>query len=62
MCSAPTRWVRTCFYLALKSIRTGLLIGTLTTLVMLPFALAWVSLPAISAVASTTSSSISTPP
>jgi peptide/nickel transport system permease protein len=26
------------FYLALKSIRTGLLIGTLTTLVMLPFA------------------------
>lgn len=28
------------FYQALKSIRTGLLIGTLTTLVMLPFALA----------------------
>jgi len=28
------------FYLALKSMRTGLLIGTLTTLVMLPFALA----------------------
>ncbi|MEW5892326.1 MAG: ABC transporter permease [Pseudomonadota bacterium] len=27
------------FYLALKSIRTGLLIGTLTTLIMLPFAL-----------------------
>ncbi len=27
------------FYLALKSIRTGLVIGTLTTLVMLPFAL-----------------------
>ena len=27
------------FYLALKSIRTGLMIGTLTTLVMLPFAL-----------------------
>lgn len=27
------------FYLCLKSIRTGLLIGTLTTLVMLPFAL-----------------------
>jgi peptide/nickel transport system permease protein len=27
------------FYLALKSIRTGLIIGTLTTLVMLPFAL-----------------------
>src|ERR1043166_1847031 len=26
-------------YLALKSIRTGLVIGTLTTLVMLPFAL-----------------------
>jgi peptide/nickel transport system permease protein len=26
-------------YLALKSVRTGLLIGTLTTLVMLPFAL-----------------------
>ncbi len=28
------------FYLSLKSIRTGLVIGTLTTLVMLPFALA----------------------
>jgi len=28
------------FYLSLKSIRTGLIIGTLTTLVMLPFALA----------------------
>lgn len=28
------------FYLTLKSIRTGLVIGTLTTLVMLPFALA----------------------
>ncbi len=28
------------FYLALKSIRTGLLIGTLTTLIMLPFAIA----------------------
>lgn len=28
------------FYLCLKSVRTGLLIGTLTTLVMLPFALA----------------------
>ncbi|MBI5937244.1 MAG: ABC transporter permease [Betaproteobacteria bacterium] len=27
------------FYLSLKSIRTGLLIGTLTTLIMLPFAL-----------------------
>jgi peptide/nickel transport system permease protein len=27
------------FYLALKSIRTGLIIGTLTTMVMLPFAL-----------------------
>ncbi len=27
------------FYLTLKSIRTGLVIGTLTTLVMLPFAL-----------------------
>ena len=27
------------FYLALKSIRTGLVIGTLTTLVMLPLAL-----------------------
>ena len=27
------------FYLALKSIRTGLVIGTLTTLIMLPFAL-----------------------
>jgi peptide/nickel transport system permease protein len=27
------------FYLALKSVRTGLVIGTLTTLVMLPFAL-----------------------
>ena len=27
------------FYQALKSIRTGLVIGTLTTLVMLPFAL-----------------------
>jgi len=29
---------RDVFYLALKSIRTGLVIGTLTTLVMLPFA------------------------
>jgi peptide/nickel transport system permease protein len=28
------------FYLSLKSVRTGLVIGTLTTLVMLPFALA----------------------
>jgi peptide/nickel transport system permease protein len=28
------------FYMSLKSIRTGLIIGTLTTLVMLPFALA----------------------
>jgi len=28
------------FYLALKSIRTGLVIGTLTTLIMLPFAIA----------------------
>ena len=28
------------FYLALKSIRTGLVIGTLTTLIMLPFAVA----------------------
>ena len=33
------------FYLALKSIRTGLVIGTLTTLVMLPFAI-WLGIMA----------------
>ena len=36
---APTRWERTSFYQGLKSIRTGLVIGTLTTLVMLPAAI-----------------------
>ena len=37
-CSAPTRSGRTCSTSSLKSIRTGLVIGTLTTLVMLPLA------------------------
>jgi peptide/nickel transport system permease protein len=37
------------FYQVLKSIRTGLVIGTLTTLVMLPFAILLGIWPATSA-------------
>jgi peptide/nickel transport system permease protein len=50
------------FYQALKSIRTGLVIGTLTTLVMLPLAILLGSWRATSAAGSMTSSSIFTRP
>ena len=45
---------RTCFYQVLKSVRTGLIIGLVTTLVMLPVAVCSASSPAISAVGSMT--------